>query len=210
MKVWPEKLSNDGTNNYKLLMLSIKNEFNLQHIFSMDEEEVSLCQAGMIFTKDLSNCQSTYEFGIKPNTGICPQGLLWNMVDEKKCGEQKTIFFKSLEEKKIQNFPNYEKQYSKNLKFLKVEIESMEKECLLPILQLPNGFLKRSEMKIKKKKTMFLVEEVLKAKRITVSWRKEGVEGSQSFSQRVIGMKYRKMKINENGMFWMEELSRKN
>ena len=141
MKVWPEKLSNDGTNNYKLLMLSIKNDFNLQHIYSMDEEEVSLCQAGMIFTKDLSNCKSEYEFAIKPNTGICPQGLLWNMVDEKKCGEQKTIFFKSLEEKKIQNFPNYEKQYSKNLNFLKVEIESMEKECLLPILQLPNFIL---------------------------------------------------------------------
>ena len=72
MKVWPEKLSNDGTNNYKLLMLSIKNDFNLQHIYSMDEEEVSLCQAGMIFTKDLSNCKSEYEFAIKPNTGICP------------------------------------------------------------------------------------------------------------------------------------------
>ena len=46
MKVWPEKLSNDGTNNYKLLMLSIKNDFNLQHIYSMDEEEVSCVKPG--------------------------------------------------------------------------------------------------------------------------------------------------------------------
>ena len=125
MKVWPEKLSNDGTNNYKLLMLSIKNDFNIEHIFSMDEEEVSFCQAGMIFTKDLSNCQSEYEFAIKPNTGICPQGLLWQILDEKKCGEQKNIFFKSLEEKKIQNFENYEKHFTKGGKFLKIQIESL-------------------------------------------------------------------------------------
>ena len=57
---WPDKLSNNAQSNYNLMTLSMKKESNLTFVLPMDEENnlpVSLYQAGMIFTKELSNCQ---------------------------------------------------------------------------------------------------------------------------------------------------------
>ena len=62
----------------------------------------------------------------------------------------------------------------------------------------------------REEKKNFMVEEVLTARRVKVSWRKDEVEGSQCFDNKIIGIKYTKLKINEEGFFCLEQLSRKN
>ena len=74
-----------------------------------------------------------------------------------------------------------------------------------------NGvIIRRDAINIKKKKKLFMVENVFKARSVTVSWRKDGIEGTQTFQNMIIGMNYLKLRIREDGFIWTEDLSRKN
>ena len=207
VRVWPEKVSDNPTTNYNLLTSSIKKDLRLRYVVPMDEDpnDVSFYQTGMCFTKVLP--ESEYEFRMRSNTSLSAQGVIWDLVSEKTSGELKN-FISSLENKSTIPQQPYEKCLQKGSSWLKVKLDGLQKECLL--LPIPNGaLLNRNAMDISKRKKLFIITEIIKAREVIVSWQVGDKNGIASFENKIIGINYAKIRINEEGRTWIEDLTRK-
>ena len=81
---------------------------------------------------------------------------------------------------------------------------------MLPILPIPYGaFLNRNAMNISKRKKLFIISEIIKAREVIVSWQVGDKNGIASFENKIIGINYAKIRINEEGCTWIEDLTRK-
>ena len=229
---WSNELSQDGKKNFNLMNFAVKKELKLDYCMTMDvRSNLSLrddfyfipkdtFQAGMIFSKNLSYCKSEYEYSLKSKTRVETKGLIFDLLDETN-SEPTMNFFKTLLRDQSQTkieIDDYQKVFKKASNHLKIQLQGLTKETLMPMIgnmvlekyHLNGVIIRRDAINIKKKKKLFMVENVFKARSVTVSWRKDGIEGTQTFENQIIGFQYSKMKINEKGMVWMEDLSRKN
>ena len=208
VRVWPEKVSENPTTNYNLFNRIIKKDLKLRYVVPMDEDpiDVSFFQTGMCFTKVLP--ESEYEFRMKRDTTLSAQGLIWDLLSEKTSGEIQNLV-RSLENRSTIPQQPYEKCLQKGSSWLKVKLDGLQKDCLLPILPHNGAFLNRNAMDISKRKKLFIITEIIKARELIVSWQVGDKNGIASFENKIIGINYAKIRINEEGRTWIEDLTRK-